>query len=168
MKYILSLGAASIVAAACNRQPTVVVQAPPPTPTPLPVARTETFETRALAREIDKYQQDPSQAQSARVAQAFAEIDGEIAELSELVAKRDGEARAEAARKLANLRAYRDGEKTRFAALEVKAAPAPEPRVSTPRGEGTGEKIGEKIDEAAGKVEDKIRDAADAIRDKTR
>ena len=166
--HILTITVAAVLAAGCNRQPRVIVEVAPSAPTPLPVARTVTFETRALGREIDTFEQTPSTVQRARVQKAFAEIDGEIAELVEHVAKKTGDARAEAARKLADLRAYREGEQVRFARLEVqKPFRAEEPGAPT-RGDGTAEKIGEKIDRTANKIEDKIRDAADVVRDKTR
>ena len=166
--HILTITVAAVLTAGCNRQPRVIVEVAPPAPTPLPVARTVTFETRALGREIDTFEQTPSTVHRARVQKAFAEIDGEIAELVEHVAKKTGDARAEAARKLADLRAYREGEQVRFARLEVqKPFRAEEPGAPT-RGDGTAEKIGEKIDRTANKIEDKIRDAADVVRDKTR
>ena len=169
--HILTITVAAVLAAGCNRQPRVIVEVAPPAPTPLPVARTVTFETRALGREIDTFEQTPSTVHRARVQKAFAEIDGEIAELVEYVAKKTGDGRAEAARKLANLRTYREAEHARFLRLEAKA-PLPEPIVTglpaRPRGEGTAERIGESIDKAARKVEESVKDAAEAVREKTR
>jgi hypothetical protein len=132
------------------------------------VARTETFETHALRKEIDAYEGTPSTAQGARVDKAFAEIDGEIAELVEYIAKHRGEDRAEAERKLVNLRAYRDAEKVRFTTLQAKAPVREAGVIVEPKSDGTAEKVGEKIDQAARKVEDGLRDAADAVRDRTR
>jgi hypothetical protein len=167
--FCLSLAAVVLVAAGCRRQPVVVVEIPP---TPMPVAELETRETRALGREIDTFDHSPSVAQHARVKQAFAEIDGEIAELVEHVATKDGAERAEAARKLADLRTYRNAEQVRFFRLEGRIQ-LEERRAAlnsspTPRVDGTAERLGEKIDDAARKVEDGVRDAADAIRDRAR
>ncbi len=53
----------------------------------------------------------------------------------------------------------------RFRALEATSVKTTLP---PPRPEGTAEKLGEKIDDAARKAEDKLRDAADKIRDKVR
>ena len=168
---LLSVTVASLLAAGCQRESRVIIETAPPDPTPLPVARTETLETRVLGREIDTFEQTPSTVQAARVKKAFAEIDGEIAELVEYVAKKTGDGRAEAARKLANLRTYREAEHARFLRLEAKA-PLPEPIVTglpaRPRGEGTAERIGESIDKAARKVEESVKDAAEAVREKTR
>ena len=166
--HVLTITVAAVLAAGCNRQPRVIVEVAPSAPTPLPVVRTVTFETRALGREIDTFEQTPSTVQRARVQKAFAEIDGEIAELVEHVAKKTGDARAEAARKLADLRAYREGEQVRFARLEVQKPFRAEEPAASPRGHGMAEKIGEKIDKAATKIEDKLRDAADVAREKTR
>ena len=177
--------AVSMVGAGCNRQPVVIQTAPPPTPVPqiapamavvpevlrvpvAPVARTENFETHALRREIDAFDRSPSAVQSARVKKAFAELDGEIAELIEHVARKTGDEQAKAARKLADLRTYRDAEQVRFLRLEA-LAPLQTRAASEPlRDEGTGEKIGQKIDDAARKVENKLRDAAETVRDRTR
>ena len=170
-RLILTASIALLAATGCNRQPVVVLEPAPPAP--LPVARTQTLETHVLRKEIDTFEQQPSRVQSARVDKAFAEIDGEIAELVEHVAKKTGGERAEAARKLTDLRTYRDAEHLRFLALEAKAQlqqkresvefpPAPLLR------EDGAEKLGEKIDDAARKVGDGLKDAADAIRDKTR
>jgi hypothetical protein len=165
----IALALAALALAACGRQPPVIVETAPPTP--LPVARTQTLETHALKKEIDAFAERPSLAQSARVDQAFAEIDGEIAELAEHAAKRSSEDRAEAARKLADLRAYRTSEHVRFLRLQAKAElqekrgavepPAVPPSPST-------EKLGDKIDDAARNTDDALRDAADALRENTR
>ena len=171
IRPLLSIALVSLFAAGCNRQSRVIIETPPPAPTPLPVARTETFETKALGRAIDAFEHTPSTVQSARVKKALAEMDGEIAELVEYVAKKTGDGRAEAARKLADLRAYRDAEYTRFLRLEAQMPPqerlGAEPPVHE-RGEGVAEKIGEKIDKAARKVEEGVKDAADAVRENAR
>lgn len=164
------LATVTLLAAGCNRQQPVIIETAPSPPPATPVARTETLETHALRREIDTFERTPSTVQSARVKKAFAEIDGEIAELIEHVAKKTGDERAKAARKLADLRAYREAEQARFLRLEALAPlqgrrAAEEP--PSPR-EGTAERIGEKIDDAARKVENKLRDAAETVRDKTR
>ena len=154
----------------CKPQPTVLSPAEP-TPS-APVARTETLETNVLQKEIDLYEQIPSVAQSARVDRAFAEIDGEIAELVELVATQTGDDRAEAAAKLKNLREYREGEQGRYLILQANAKidgrvdstsvpPTPEPAR-----DGTVEQIGEKIDETASEIGKSIEDAAETVRDK--
>ena len=172
-RFILTLGIAALATVGCDRKPQIIVTVPA-TPLPMPVARTATFETRALQKEIDAFDRDPSQTQFARVRKAFVEIDGEIEELVEHVAEKSGGAREEAARKLSDLLAYRTAEHNRFLRLESRTqlqdrgyatdiAATPTPRV-----ERGAERLGEKIDDAARKVEGGLRDAADAIRDKTR
>lgn len=176
-RSLFLVASAALLVAGCDRRPTVVIEPSPPPPPPIvpaipstPVARTETFETHALRREIDLFELGPSTVQSARVKKAFAEIDGEIAELIEHVAKKTGDQQAKAARKLADLRAYRDAEQVRFLRLEALAPLKGREDADRPpvRREGTAERIGEKIDDTARKVENKLRDAAETIRDKTR
>lgn len=156
------------LASGCKPKPTVSdLDAPTPTP---PVARTETSETRTLQKQIDLYEQSPSVEQSARVDRAFAEIDGEIAELVEHVANKTGEDRAEAAAKLKNLRAYRDGEQSRYLIIQARssrdgesaATVSPTPQRTT---ESTAERIGDEIEDTAEKVGDGIKDAADSVRE---
>jgi hypothetical protein len=167
-RTILAIGIAALTATGCERKTPVTLETPPPTPTviPPPVARTQTFETHALRKAIDAYELERTPVQSARVNKAFAEIDGEIAELVEHVLKKDGNAQGEAARKLADLRTYRESEMVRFKLLET--TPASTGTLPAERRETVGEKVGEKIDKAAQKVEEGLRDAADAVRDKTR
>lgn len=161
--------AAALVTAGCDRKPAVIVETVPSTPMRAPVARTATFETHALRKEIDAFGRTPSGVQAARVKKAFAEIDGEIAELVEHVARKTGGERAEAARKLADLRAYRDAEQVRFVRLEATAPLQERPTaLEQPRRDGTAERVGEKIDEAAQKVEGGLREAADKIREQVR
>ena len=167
-RILSALATATLLAAGCNRQPPVIIEGTPPPSPPTPVARTVTFETHALRREIDTFEHTPSVVQGARVKKAFAEIDGEIAELIEHVAKKSGSERAEAALKLADLRAYRDAEQVRFLRLEALAPSQPRQVTEQPARDGTAEKVGEKIDEAARKVGNKVRDAAEVIRDRTR
>ncbi len=163
-----TIAAFSLLALGCDRADPVVIVVPT-TPPPLPVARTDTFETRVLGREIDAFDRTPSAEQHARVQKALAELDGEIAELEEQVAKKTGDGRAEAARKLTDLRSYRKGEQARFALLEAKAPLREIPETAAPpHGEGVGEKIGATLDKAARKVGEGVRDAADEVREKTR
>lgn len=167
----LSVAAAGLLVVGCRRETRIIIETTPPAPTPLAVARTDTFETRALGREIDTFERTPSMVQSARVKKAFAELDGEIAELVEYVAKKTGDGRAEAARKLADLRAYRGAENARF--LRLDAQIPREVRVDaetteSARREGVAEKIGGKIDDAAKKVEEGVKDVVEAVRENTR
>ncbi len=160
-----ALAACTLVFAACNRPPETVEV--PATPPPAPVARIDTFETHELRLEINTFAAQPSATQAARVEEAFAEIDGEIAELARSVAEKGGSERDEAARKLADLTAYRDAERIRFTALLAKAQP-PIDRgafVTPVPSPGTFERVGNTLDEAAEKVREEVKDVADEIRD---
>jgi hypothetical protein len=166
---ILAPLVAALGLAACEREPTVIVVNA--SPTPLPQARTETLETRTLGKEIDAFEKDASLIQRARVDKAFSELDGEIAELVEHVAKETGDDKREAERKLADLNAYRNGEHVRFLRIQSTLRLEEKRESVVPPGADPAEraeKLGEDIDRAAKKAEDGIKDAADAIRDKAR
>jgi len=143
---------AALMFAACERKTVVVVDAP----TPDPVAKTKTFETTGLKNAIDRYEKLPDAANSAKVREAFAELDGEIAELERHVANKTGEERAEAAKKLANLIEFRAAENTRFAKAQGSGAP--------------GAAIDIRVDGRSGaeKVEDAARNTGDALKNAAR
>lgn len=102
--------------AGCNRRS----ENPPPPPEP-PVPQTKTLETSRLGTAIDLYERSATAENHADVKKAFAELDGEIAELEALVAQRSGGEREEAAVKLKNLQTYRAKETLRFTAAEAAA-----------------------------------------------
>ncbi|MEA3208332.1 MAG: hypothetical protein QOE70_1389 [Chthoniobacter sp.] len=145
----------------CERK-TVVVQVVPPTPMAEPVAKTKTLETSRLGAAVDSYARQSSTENHAEVKKAMADLDGEIAELEVLVAKRSGGEREEAAVKLKNLQSYRAAEMARFTAAQARAplaAPA----------SGDGRTGAEKVEDAARRVghgvEDAARKTGDAIKD---
>jgi hypothetical protein len=148
--------------AACDRQ-IVVVEKAPATPLPEPVARTKTLETSRLGSAVDDFEREPSAARRATVKKAFAELDGEIAELQEYIAKHGGEERAKAAAKLQNLQSYRAAESARFTAAEAKGTASDrEPadaRSGTEKVEDSARKAGNAIEDAAKKTGDAIKDA---------
>lgn len=156
----------------CERKSVVVVEAP----SPEPIARTKTFETARLKSAIDSYERTPNSENAADVHKAFAELDGEIAELETHVAKKTGNERAEAAQKLANLTAYRTGEAARFGKAQAAAGvngTAGEVRIDARTGaekaEDAARNTGDTIKNAAKDVGDAIKDAGkkagDAIKD---
>lgn len=163
---IPAVSALALVAAfgtfGCERK-TVVIQVPAPTPVVEPVARTKTLETARLGAAVDSYEREPSSANHAEVKKALADLDGEIAELETLVAKRTGSEREEAAVKLKNLNTYRADEVARFAAAEVRAplaAPIPaDSRTGAEKVEHSARKVGDAIEDAARKTGDAIKDA---------
>ena len=172
---ILAVSIAALAFAACDRQPkTVIIEDRRPVEVAPPVARTKTFETARLGRAIDAYENGPTVANSADVSKAFAELDGEIAELVGYISKHDGSKRAEAERKLADLRAYRTKETARYAAAQINAVPGTavpaepvrrEAERATESAEDAARRVGDKVERAGKKVGDGLKDAADAVRD---
>src|SRR5688572_17480090 len=116
--YALLLTTGAILGLSSCERKTVVVVEPPSSE---PVSRTKTLETASLTAAINAYEQAPSNERAADVKKAFAELDSEIAELESDVARKDGEERAEAAQKLANLTAFRNAESARFAKRQTGA-----------------------------------------------
>ena len=75
-----------------------------------------------LRAAVDAYKQVQNPENDAAVRQGIAEVNTEIANLEDLVAKRHGRDRQKVASKLRHLEAYLSEETTRFA--EIQAAPA--------------------------------------------
>lgn len=164
-RLLLTLSLMAVVSlVACDRK-VVVVEVPPATPMPEPVAKMRTLETSRLGAAVDAYEQRPSEENRADVKKALADLDGEIAELEALVAKRTGGERDEAAVKLKNLQSYRTAETARFTAAQAKAPLG----VREPADSRSG---AEKLEEGAKRVGNSIEDAAkrtgDAIKDAVR
>jgi hypothetical protein len=159
----------------CERKP-VVVELPPATPVVEVVPKTKTLETMKLGMAVDNYEREPTTEHAADVKKALADLDGEIAELEALVAKRTGTEREEAAAKLRNLQAYRTAELARFTLAQAKpGAVVPEPRdgrTGAEKVEDAARRTGEAVGDAARKtgdaVEDAARKAGDAIKDAVR
>jgi hypothetical protein len=175
---ILAMSIAALAFAACDRQPkTVIIEDRRSVEVDPPAARTKTFETARLGRAIDAYESAPTVEHSADVSKAFAELDGEIAELTGYISKHDGADRAEAERKLANLREYRAKETARYATAQVKAVPGTAVRAEPVRrdaeraaesAEDAARRAGDKVERAGRKVGEGLKDAADAVRDSVR
>ncbi len=153
---------AALTLIACERK-VVVVEVAPATPMPEPVARTKTLETSRLGAAVDAYVQRPTEESRAEVKKALADLDGEVAELEALVAKRTGSARDEAATKLRNLQSYRTGEVARFNAAQVTAPlgvrPAGDGRTGAEKIEDGAKRVGNSIEDAAKRTGDAIKDA---------
>ncbi len=153
-------GALAIVG--CERK-TVVVEVAPATPMADPVAKTKTLETSRLGAAVDAYERQPGAENHASVKLALADLEGEIAELEALVAKRTGGEREEAAVKLRNLQTYRAAEIARFTVAQAKAplaAPASrDGRTGADKVEDTAKRIGNSVEDAARKTGDAIKDA---------
>ncbi len=166
----LLVAVACLATAACERK-TVVITVPQPTPvaepTALaePVAKTKTLETFRLGSAVDSYEREPTAEHHATVKKALAALDGEIAELEALVAKRTGEGRQEAAAKLQNLQTYRTAEMARFTAAQGKA---PLVESSSPDARTGADKVGDAAKRTGRSIEDAARRTGDAIKDAVR
>jgi hypothetical protein len=158
----LLLLTAVLLTGGCERK-TVIVETAPPTPLAEPVARTKTLETTRLGAAVDLFASEPTAEHQTDVKKALAELDGEIAELEALVAKRTGAEREEAAVKLRNLQTYRTAEVARFTAAQAKpglvAPDANLGRTGAEKVEDSAKKVGESIEDAARKTGDTIKDA---------
>lgn len=149
MKTPIALAfAATLLLAACDRQPQVVEK-----PTPA----TANLETSRLGQEIDRYISNPTTEQAATVDKAFAELDGEIAELDQRASQVTGAERDEAQAKASNLKAYRAKEQMRY--TEAKARAQANAAAESTQG------VGEKIEEGARKAGEGVKDAAEAVKD---
>ncbi len=158
---LLAVVSALVAVAGCERKTVVVIE--PPKPLAEPVAKTRTLETSRLGSAVDTFDREPNAANHAVAKKALAELDGEIAELEELVAKRSGSSREEAAVKLKNLQAYRAAEVTRFTVAQAKAPLGAQPPVDARSGadkvEDTAKRVGNSIEDAAQKAGDAIKNA---------
>jgi Skp family chaperone for outer membrane proteins len=137
----LALCAGISLFAACEKKPQVVEK---PTPSLANV------ETARLGVAIDAYVASPTDSQAASVEKAFAELDGEIAELDQRVTKTSGADREEAQTKSTQLHTYRDKEMARY--TEAKA------RAKT-------QATGAKVETAVDKIEDVAKEAGNAVKE---
>lgn len=148
-----ALSASVILFAACEKKPQVVEK---PTPS------LTNIETTRLGVAIDAYVANPSETQSASVDKAFAELDGEIAELDLRVTKTTGAEREEAQTKAAQLHTYRDKEMARFTEAKARA----KTNAAAKDTETKVEKAGDAIKDGAKEVGDAVKDAADTVKEK--
>lgn len=145
---------------ACEKKPQVVEK---------PVAETQNFETGKLGTTIDAYISSPTATNAAAVERAFADLDGEIAELDQRLAQNPGSDTAETQRKAGELRTYRDKEKLRYteALARAKAAQARESAQGANESvKDAAEKVGEGVKDAAESVKDGVENAVDAVKEK--
>lgn len=163
LRFLTVTLACAIAFPACDHGPTTLTSESS-TPIPDPVARTKTAETSRLGEAIDRYEKEPTAGNNAAVKKALAELDGEIAELEERVAKKAGAERDEAAVKSKNLQNYRVAETLRFTQAQamagVGAAPQPDARTGAEKLKDSARKAGDAIKDAAKKTGDAIKDGA--------
>jgi len=158
--------ACSLIFTACERRTTAGEPTPAQTPATQPaepIAKTSTFETARLGTAINKFTKSPTAENQSSVQLAFAELNGEIAELEDRVVKTTGADRAEAAAKAGNLRKYRDSELIRFTEAQAFAAPEMSPpadsRSGTQKMKDTASKVGKTIEKGAENTGDAIKNA---------
>lgn len=158
----LFAAASALAIMGCERK-AVVVEVAPATPMADPVAKTKTLETSRLGAAVDAYERQPGAESHAAVKLALADLDGEIAELEALVAKRSGGEREEAAVKLKNLQTYRVAEVARFTVAQARAPLAPpasrDGRSGADKVEDAAKRAGDSVGDAARKTGDAIKDA---------
>lgn len=161
MKALPLLILGTLMFSACDKRKdtTVIIE----TQTP-PATDTKTLETRALGTAINTYDKAPTAENAADVKRAFAELDGEIAELEGHVSNKTGDARAEALKKLNDLTAYRTSETARFTAIQTAKGIVSEPRPVEGRTAGddlkdAADKIGNSVEKGAKNVGEAIKDA---------
>jgi hypothetical protein len=116
-----------------------------------PVSATSTFETAGLERALETYRANPTDQNKAAVDKAFAELDGEIAELKQKAAASTGNEKIETERKLADLQAYRDKQRVNYTGEKAEDAAASAGEAIKDATEDVGraiEKTGEAIKDA--------------------
>jgi hypothetical protein len=148
MKWIelpFVLGTALVVLSACDNAPRPVAEKSAGGP----VSGTRTFETAGLDQAIAAYRSQPTEQSRAAVDKAFAELDGEIAELKQKAASASGDQKVEIQRKLADLEAYRANQHANYAGE---------------RAESAAESAKDAVKDAAKEVGGAIESAGEAIR----
>jgi hypothetical protein len=126
MNHFSSILVATIlIFTSCERRSETVVETSVEEPIKAePVSATATFETTSLDRAIETYRANPTEQNKAVVDKAFAELDGEIAELKQKAASSTGNEKIETERKLADLQAYRDKQRANYIGEKAEAAAA--------------------------------------------
>jgi len=155
MKTIHSLAVlagAVLLFTSCERKSEIVVKTKVEEPVKAePVRATSTFETAGLERAIEAYRTNPTEQNKAAVDKAFAELDGEIAELKQKAATATGDEKIETERKLADLQGYRDKQRANYVGEKAEDAATSAGEAIKDATENVGraiEKTGEAIKEA--------------------
>ena len=141
-----------LLCTSCERKSETVVETRDEEPIKAePVSATATFESTNLDRAIETYHANPTKQNEAAVDKAFAELDGEIAELKGKAASSTGNEKIETEKKLADLQAYRNKQRANYIGEKAKAAAASAGKVLKDATEDAGralEKTGEAIKRA--------------------
>ena len=120
---VFALIVATASVSACHRRTDVAIVAAPETPSASPAMD---HEDKRLKEAVNAYAREQNAENDAAVRRAMTDVDSELAELEDLVAKRQGREREKVAARLRRLEAYRSEETTRFAAVQARTSLAPE------------------------------------------
>jgi hypothetical protein len=143
IQFLFVLGIAVVALTACDNPPRSVAEKGAGEP------GTRTFETAGLDQAIAAYRADPTKQNRAAVDKAFAELDGEIAELKQKAASATGDEKVEIERKIADLESYRTKQHANYAGE---------------RAESAAESAKDAVKDAAKEVGGAIESAGEAIR----
>lgn len=122
--FALAVTAAAVAGlTACQRKSDAAVVA---TPTPAIDSPAKSQEAARLTKAVNAYAREQNAENDAAVRKAMADVDSEMAELEDLVAKRHGREREKVAAKLRYLEANRSEETTRFAGIQSRTSLAPD------------------------------------------
>ena len=108
----------SIALPGCERK-AVATGVASPTPAPPTVSATVKRDASRLSAAVDAYAHEQNPENDAAVRKAMADVDSEILQLEDLVAKRHGRDREKVAAKMRRLQANRSEETTRFAEIQA-------------------------------------------------
>jgi hypothetical protein len=145
------LAATVLLVTSCERRSETVVETRVEEPIKAePASATTTFETASLHRAIEAYRANPSDENKVVVDKAFAELDGEIAELKQKAAASSGNEKVETERKVTDLQVYREKQRVNYAGEKA---------------EGAVESAGEAMKDAAKDVGRAIERTGEAIKE---
>lgn len=131
--------------------------------------RAKTLEVMALEGALDTYDAARTDANEAAVKKAFAELDGEIADIDARIAKTDGLKREEATQQATDLRIYRTRQQARYAKLKAGAVIEdlkPEARAAGEKLRETAQDIGDSVSKAGRKIGDELKELGDQAGEK--
>lgn len=144
---LLTLCSGLILFASCEKKPQAVEK---------PTATLANLETTRLGTAVDGYMASPTESQAATVEKAFAELDGEIAELDLRVTKTSGAEQEEARTKAVQLHTYRDREMARFTEAKLRVKTQDEKATAGAKVEAAADKLGDGVKEAVETVKEKL------------
>jgi hypothetical protein len=121
----------------------------------------KTFETIGVREAIDEYRQNPTAENRLEVDKAFEKLDKEIAELENSVATTSGDEKAEAQRKLDDLRSFKNEQRVRYTGEQAETALEKTGETL----EKAAERTGETVEKAAEKTGETLKRAGEEVKD---